>query len=226
MHPPSLAPPALAYKPPQDPWLDILYQDEHLLVVNKPAGLLSTPGRGADLFDSVEARAKKISPYAELAHRLDMATSGVVAVALQKQAESNLKRQFQLRIPQKRYLARVWGCPEPEQGIIDLPLICDWPKRPMQKVCWETGKQAVTHYQVLDKQAASSLVELRPITGRSHQLRVHLLALGCPILGDRFYAHAEALAASERLLLHAAELVLEHPQTGAVLTFTAPCPFT
>lgn len=219
------APPALDYQPPTQPWLDILYQDKYILVVNKPAELLSTPGRGEGLYDSVESRAKQISPYAELAHRLDMATSGVLVVALRKDAERAIRMQFQNRQTKKVYIAQVWGCPAEAQGEIDLPLICDWPNRPLQKVCFESGKPSVTHYRVLETNSKTSRIELNPITGRSHQLRVHLQALGHPILGDRFYSEGEALAASSRLLLHAEELEISHPITEERMTFIAPCPF-
>lgn len=217
--------PALDYQPPTEPWLDILYQDKYLLVVNKPAELLSTPGRGDDLYDSVESRAKQISPYAELVHRLDMATSGVLVVALRKDAERSVRMQFQNRQTRKLYVARVWGCPAVAEGEIDLPLICDWPNRPLQKVCYENGKPSQTLYKVVDSDGKTSRVELTPITGRSHQLRVHLQALGYPILGDRFYSEGEALAASSRLLLHAQELEISHPVTEERMVFTAACPF-
>lgn len=219
------APPALDYQPPTEPWLTILYQDDYILVVNKPEGLLSTPGRGEGLYDSVESRAKEISPYAELAHRLDMATSGVLVVALRKDAERAIRMQFQNRETRKLYTARVWGCPIIMEGEIDLPLICDWPNRPKQKVCFERGKPSQTFYKVVEKDGQTSRIELIPITGRSHQLRVHLQALGHPILGDRFYAEGEALAASSRLLLHAQELEISHPITEERMTFTVPCPF-
>lgn len=214
------------YQPPLEPWLDILYEDKDLLVVNKPAGLLSNPGRDPAMKDSVETRAKaRINPYAELVHRLDMDTSGVLLLSLRKKAERALKMQFQERETRKVYRARVWGCPAGPEGEIDLPLICDWPNRPLQKVCLETGKPSLTRYRVLDTDGQTSLVELYPLTGRSHQLRVHLLSIGCPILGDRFYAEGEALAASPRLLLHAMMLEISHPHSGERLTFTAPCPF-
>ena len=219
------APPALDYQPPTEPWLTILYQDDYLLVVNKPEGLLSTPGRGEGLYDSVEARAKQISPYAELAHRLDMATSGVLVVTLRKDAERSIRMQFQNRQTRKVYIAQVWGCPTETEGEINLPLICDWPNRPLQKVCYERGKPSLTHYRVLETNGKTSRLELNPITGRSHQLRVHLQALGHPILGDRFYSQGEALATSSRLLLHAQELEISHPITEERMTFTAPCPF-
>ncbi len=213
------------YHPPQTPWLDILYQDEWLVALNKPAGLLSVPGKDPALYDSIAWRAKSLSPYAEVVHRLDMDTSGLLLIALRKQSERALKQAFEQRQIKKTYLARVWGqLPQP-QGQINLPLSADWPNRPKQKVCFEQGKASVTEYICLDQDEHTSWVRLYPLTGRSHQLRVHLLALGCPILGDRFYAHEQALAASDRLLLHAESLRLVHPVTGVPLSLMAPCPF-
>jgi len=214
------------YNPPLDPWLHILYQDEHIMVVNKPSGLLSVPGRLEEYKDSVMTRIQRDFPQAESVHRLDMATSGVIVVALTKAAERELKRQFREREPAKQYVARVWGHPAAEQGIIDLPLICDWPNRPKQMVSVELGKPAQTEYQVLAYDADNSArVQLKPITGRSHQLRVHLLALGHPILGDRFYAHPEALAMAPRLQLHAESLTITHPAFGNSMTFRQPADF-
>lgn len=213
------------YQPPREPWLDIIYQDKDLLVVNKPSGLLSTPGRDPSLNDSVLSRAKSLSPYIELVHRLDLDTSGVLLLSKRKKAERFLKIQFQERETRKVYRAWVWGrLPAPE-GEIDLPLAPDRDRRPLHRVCHETGKPSLTRYRVLQQEADRSLVELYPLTGRSHQLRVHLLSLGCPILGDRFYAEGAALAASPRLLLHAVSLEIRHPYTGTQMIFTAPCPF-
>ena len=118
------------YNPPQEPWLVILYQDDHIMVVNKPSGLLSVPGRLEEHKDSVMTRIQRDYPQAESVHRLDMATSGVIVVALTKAAERELKRQFREREPKKQYVARVWGHPSPAEGLVDLPLICDWPNRP------------------------------------------------------------------------------------------------
>lgn len=214
------------YNPPLDPLLHILYQDEHIMVVNKPSGLLSVPGRLEEHKDSVMTRIQRDFTQAESVHRLDMATSGVIVVALTKAAERELKRQFREREPAKQYVARVWGHPAAEQGMIDLPLICDWPNRPKQMVSVELGKPAQTEYQVLAYDADNSArVQLKPITGRSHQLRVHLLALGHPILGDRFYAHPEALAMAPRLQLHAESLTITHPAFGNSMTFRQPPDF-
>ena len=209
------------YNPPRDPWLLILYQDEHIMVVNKPSGLLSVPGRAPENKDSIMTRIQADFPTAESVHRLDMATSGVIVVALTKAAERELKRQFREREPKKSYVARVWGHLALDEGLIDLPLICDWPNRPKQKVCYETGKSSQTQYQVLSRDTdGSTRVKLSPITGRSHQLRVHMLAIGHPILGDGFYAPAEAKAMASRLQLHAQELCITHPEFGTVMHFT------
>ncbi|HGI5917631.1 TPA: bifunctional tRNA pseudouridine(32) synthase/23S rRNA pseudouridine(746) synthase RluA [Yersinia enterocolitica] len=198
----------------------VLYQDEHIMVVNKASGLLSVPGRAPENKDSVMTRIQADFPSAESVHRLDMATSGVIVVALTKAAERELKRQFREREPKKSYMARVWGHLAQDEGLIDLPLICDWPNRPKQKVCYETGKSSQTQYQVLSRDAdGSTRVKLSPITGRSHQLRVHMLAIGHPILGDGFYAHPEAKAMASRLQLHAQELCITHPEFGTVMHF-------
>lgn len=190
------------------------------MVVNKASGLLSVPGRAPENKDSVMTRIQADFPTAESVHRLDMATSGVIVVALTKAAERELKRQFREREPKKSYIARVWGHLAQDEGLIDLPLICDWPNRPKQKVCYETGKPSQTLYQVLSRDAdGSTRVKLSPITGRSHQLRVHMLAIGHPILGDGFYAHPEAKAMASRLQLHAHELCITHPEFGTVMHF-------
>lgn len=214
------------YHPPLNPWLDILYQDEHILVVNKPSGLLSVPGRLAQNQDSILLRVQQKYPNAQSVHRLDMATSGVLVVALTRPAERELKRQFREREPSKIYLARVWGSPVHDAGLIDLPLICDWPNRPKQKVCFESGKAAKTEWRVLDKESNRvTRMELKPITGRSHQLRVHMLSLGHPILGDNFYATPEAKLLATRLQLHATSLTITHPQSGLAMTFAVAADF-
>jgi tRNA pseudouridine32 synthase/23S rRNA pseudouridine746 synthase len=208
------------YNPPTEPWLHVLYQDEHIMVVNKPSELLSVPGKAPEHRDSVMSRIQAEYPDAQSVHRLDMATSGVLVVALNKPAERELKRQFREREPKKAYIARVWGHLEQDEGLVDLPLICDWPNRPKQKVCFETGKSAQTEYLVLSRDNDNSTrVKLMPITGRSHQLRVHMLALGHPILGDRFYAHPQAKAMADRLQLHAQELCITHPVFNTPMHF-------
>lgn len=207
------------YNPPTDPYLDVVYSDAHLLVLDKPSGLLTVPGRDPAHRDSLASRAQKEYPDALIVHRLDMDTSGLVVMARGKEVHRALSTMFQNRQVEKSYLARVWGEPEGDEGEVDLPLICDWPNRPKQKVCSESGKQSLTRWQKLDCDGETSLLKLIPVTGRSHQLRVHMQAIGHPILGDPFYAHEEALTASPRLLLHAQELGFEHPVTGKAMNF-------
>ena len=213
----------LDYRPPLSPYLDILYQDDQLVVLNKPSGLLSVPGKAAEHFDSLQYRVQRVWPQASVVHRLDMATSGLMVMALTKDAQRELNRQFSERKIKKRYLARVSGVITADRGSIELPLICDWPNRPKQKVCYQYGKASLTHFRVLQRTADSSLVELEPVTGRSHQLRVHLQFLGHPILGDKFYN--PDFQQIGRLQLHATELCLVHPETAEKLTFFAKCPF-
>tara|TARA_R110002126_G_scaffold258905_1_gene401893 strand:- start:6982 stop:7689 length:708 start_codon:yes stop_codon:yes gene_type:complete len=213
------------YSPPTKPWLDILYQDKDIIVLNKPSGLLTNPGRGPLLTDSLFSRVKAEFTLAQLVHRLDLSTSGVVVIALRRKAERELKRQFAEREVKKRYLAVVAGHLANATGSIDLPLAVDSEQLPRQKVCQQQGKAALTHYRVLQQLASSTLVELCPVTGRSHQLRVHMLALGHAILGDAFYAPPAVLAAAPRLLLHAAQLQLQHPYSGQPLEFKANTDF-
>lgn len=225
-HPPSLTPPLIDYAPPQEPFLDVLHADEHVLVVDKPAGLLSVPGKAGEHWDCLEYRARQRFDDARIVHRLDMDTSGLMVLALNAASHRNLGRQFEKRKTRKVYIARVRGRIEQDQGEIDLPLRCDWPSRPKQMVCFEHGRSARTEWHVVSRDASSTLVRLTPHTGRSHQLRVHMLSLGHVILGDRFYAEGEALTASERLALHAAELSFIHPASGEWMVFSSPCPFS
>ncbi len=202
------------YDPAISPWLDVLYQDKDIMVVNKACDLLSVPGKPAELWDSILTRVQWEFPDAETVHRLDLATSGLMVVALHIEAERELKRQFRERETDKKYIAKVFGILEQKEGSIDFPLICDWPNRPKQMVSYEYGKDALTHYKVLNEDdEGNTLIELTPITGRSHQLRVHMMSIGHPILGDRFYAHDKALKDKNRLYLHAAELAFTHPMT-------------
>lgn len=225
--------PDFIYLPPMTPYLDIIYQDDDIVVLNKSSGILSVPGRLPEHQDCLQNRVQRVLPTATIVHRLDMATSGLMIMALNKPAHVAISRQFEQRKTQKRYLARVYGYVEKTQGSIDLPLICDWPNRPKQTVDHENGKKSLTHYQVIsysnqeakNVEPMTTLVELTPVTGRSHQLRVHMLALGHPILGDKLYAHQQALAMSCRLQLHALKLSLFHPKTEQAITFSAPCPF-
>ena len=216
----------IEYNPPQEPWLDLVYRDDYIAVVNKPSGLLSVPGNQPQYYDSAMSRVKEKYGFCEPAHRLDMATSGILLFALSKAADRELKRQFREREPKKYYQALVWGHLEQDHGVVELPLICDWENRPRQKICFERGKRAVTFYDVLQRYPNNTTrVKLTPITGRSHQLRLHMLALGHPILGDKFYAHPQAKALSLRLCLHAESLQIQHPITGETMEFTAPVGF-
>ncbi|QOQ70165.1 bifunctional tRNA pseudouridine(32) synthase/23S rRNA pseudouridine(746) synthase RluA [Photobacterium damselae] len=217
--------PLLDYNPPQDPWLDVLHLDRDIIAVNKPSGLLSVPGRDPAHYDSIYSRVLRDHPKSQIVHRLDMTTSGLIMLAINKNAERHLKAQFRERQTHKVYYARVWGHLEQQQGSVDLPLICDWPNRPKQKVCYEEGKPSLTHYEVVRYEENATLVRLLPVTGRSHQLRVHMMAIGHPILGDRFYAHDEAREMAPRLQLHAAELTFAHPYTEEPMHIFAPCDF-
>ena len=205
----------------------LLHADAHCLVVDKPAGLLAVPGRGADKQDCLAARVQAAFGDALVAHRLDMATSGLMLFARGPDAQRRLSAAFARREVHKRYVAVVQGCVAPAQGEIDLPLIADWPQRPRQKVDRALGKASLTRYRVLDIDAARdrSRVELEPVTGRAHQLRVHLCAIGHPILGDALYAPPAALAAADRLLLHAASLRFTHPVGGAAIEVASGVPF-
>lgn len=207
------------YRPPVEPYLDVVYSDAHLLVLDKPSGLLTVPGRDPAHRDCLASRAQTEYPDALIVHRLDMDTSGLVVMARGPEVHRQLSALFQTRQVEKSYLARVWGEPAGDSGEVNLPLICDWPNRPKQKVDFEHGKPSLTRWQKLDSDGAASLLQLTPVTGRSHQLRVHMQALGHPILGDPFYAHGEALAAAPRLLLHAQELGFEHPVLDRPLHF-------
>ena len=216
---------AFVYNPPTTPWLDIVYQDNDIVVVNKPSGLLSVPGRELIHRDSVTLRLMRVLPTALIVHRLDMDTSGIMLFALNKAAQSGISRQFQQRTTQKTYLAKVLGHPDSDTGSVDLPLICDWPNRPLQMVDHNVCKPSLTHWKVLSKTDNTTMVELTPITGRSHQLRVHMQQIGHPILGDRFYGKPDAHPLAPRLCLHAHTLSIMHPITKKPLSFTTPCPF-
>lgn len=212
------------YAPPTDP-LDVLHEDHEIIVVNKPSGLLSVPGKGEHLADCLLTRVQATFPTALLVHRLDRDTSGVMVLAASPHAQRHLGLQFEKRQIKKTYLALLDGKLEPKSGTVDLPLIVDWPNRPRQMVCHETGKPAQTDWKVLRQDDQQSRVMLMPKTGRSHQLRVHMLALGHPILGDPFYAAGAALAAAPRLMLHSWKLRLRHPDGGRGMEFLAPPPF-
>ena len=207
--------------------IDIIYRDDSLLLVNKPADLLSVPGKHPQNQDCVISRLQQDFRTARIVHRLDMATSGIMVIALTSDSHRQLSRQFELRQTDKHYIAMVDGIVENDAGSIELPIITDWPNRPLQKVCFDTGKQAKTDYQVLarDIESQQTRVLLKPITGRSHQLRIHMAEIGHPILGCRFYGHDKAIAKSPRLLLHAEKLNFTHPDTGEAIAGLSPCPF-
>ncbi len=254
--------------------LDLLYRDDALLIANKPAGLLAVPGRGPDKQDCLSARLQSAFPDALVVHRLDMSTSGLMVFARGAEMQSRLSKLFQERKVEKRYVAVVAGGLTQNQGEVDLPLICDWPNRPLQKIDAENGKPSLTRYRLLchegpvraepdgttshstkpasgqvagyveacstpapspfDPSTSSGQAELRangpgntrvelePVTGRTHQLRVHMAAIGHPILGDALYGDA---GSAPRLLLHASSLSFTHPASGEPLNFASSPPF-
>lgn len=206
--------------------IKVVHGDEALVAVDKPAGMLSVPGRGEDKQDCASARVCNKFADALIVHRLDMATSGLLVFARGSQAQRRLSIAFASREVRKRYIAVVHGLMANDRGEIALPLAADWPNRPLQKVNFAAGKPSLTRYVVLERNESTSTtrVELEPITGRSHQLRVHLLAIGHPIVGDALYA-PEQDDQAKRLLLHACELLLPHPTTGTVLKLHSDVPF-
>jgi len=219
-----MAQPQFQYNPPVGE-LRVHHADQHIVVVEKPAGLLSVPGRAVDHADCVEARVRHQFPGAAIVHRLDLDTSGLMVLALHRDAHRNLSAQFERRVVAKRYVARVWGQPASPCGTSLQPLRCDWARRPRQMVDYALGKAAETRWEVIESGEKTTLVALYPRTGRSHQLRVHMAEVGHPILGDRFYAHADALAMSDRLLLHAEKLAFTHPARGELATFESQVDF-
>lgn len=219
--------------PPQDPQhLHCLHADDALLVLAKPAGLLSVPGRGADKQDCASARAQQQWPGALVVHRLDMATSGLLLMARTPQVQRALSHAFAQREVEKRYQAIVQGCmsaPESQGGWgdIELPIAADWERRPLRVIDHERGKPSHTRWRVLamDEAAQTTRLELSPITGRTHQLRLHLAAIGHAILGDALYADTTTQARAPRLLLHATRLAFTHPTNGAWVQYALPPDF-
>ncbi len=203
----------------------IVYEDRDLLLVDKPHHLLSVPGRHPLNHDSLIRRLQPRYPDVQAVHRLDLDTSGLMVVPKRRESLSELGRQFQRRQIEKEYTAIVWGEMEDDWGAIELPIATDWPNRPKQMICEERGKHALTRFEVLNRGDNRSLVKLMPVTGRSHQLRIHMQSLGHPIIGCDMYAHPEALEASDRLLLHATRLKLCAPSTGNWLSAFSPIPF-
>ena len=214
---------SFVYSPPLDA-PEIIHVDHEILVVNKPSGLLSVPGRGPDRADCLIERLRGAFPTILLVHRLDLDTSGVIIFGLTPHAQRHLSKQFEDRRTKKAYVARVAGRLQPDTGRVDLPLIVDWPNRPRQKVDHDTGKPARTDWRVMRAGDDETRVRLFPLTGRSHQLRVHMAETGHAILGDPLYATGDA-AAHPRLMLHAESLRVKHPESGVQQGFNAPVPF-
>lgn len=213
----------LPYAPPMDQ-LDIAHVDDDLIVLRKPSGLLTTEGRAGGMEDCLLSRARERWPDALPVHRLDMDTSGVVLFVRSEVAQSAAAKQFEARRVTKTYIARVMGRVQPDQGEINLPIRKDYQRRPIHEV-HPDGKPARTLWQVDRSEGDVTRLKLTPITGRTHQLRVHMAYQGHPILGDRLYAPDKVLAKADRLQLHAASIALRHPITGEGVTFSAACPF-
>ena len=206
--------------------IPILYEDSDLLIVDKPHLLLSVPGRHPINRDSLISRLSIRYPGVTAVHRLDLDTSGLLVVPRTREALSEISRHFQARRVSKEYTALVWGQVADDQGEIDLAIARDWINRPKQKICSDTGKPSLTRYQVLARNPKHTLLRLIPVTGRSHQLRIHLREIGHPILGCDMYAHPQALRAAPRLMLHATRLGFTHPRLGDWLQAVSPPPFT
>lgn len=212
--------PMSPYAPPDADALVTLYEDEAVIIADKPAGLLSVPGRAPEkAFCAVSILSERHGAVLTV-HRLDMDTSGIMVFARTKAAQSSLSRAFQERKVTKAYLAMVEGRPNPASGTIDLPIAAHSLQRPLRHIT-EDGRPAITHFETLKSTSNKSLIQLTPETGRSHQLRLHLKALGHPILGDRFYGDGKS---AKRLMLHAFRLGFPHPETGQPVRFTAPEP--
>ena len=215
------------YQPPAHEGLNIIQMDDDLILIDKPSGLLSVPGRGEDKQDCLISRVQQEYPEALIVHRLDMDTSGVMVLARNKAMHRELSLLFQERKTEKHYSAIVEGIVHQPSGRIDLPLLVDWPNRPKQQVNMLMGKPAVTFFNVLSTNIDddSTLMDLRPITGRTHQLRVHMEFIGHAILGDDLYAPVESLSRSPRLLLHARQLEFKHPISNQTICCSSEIPF-
>ncbi len=203
-------------------FLDLIYQDHSLLIANKPAGLLAVPGRGADKQDCLSARIQLEFPDALVVHRLDMATSGLMVFARGASTHRQLSQLFREREVAKRYIAVVAGSMDKVAGGIDLPIAADWPNRPLRVIDAKFGKPSLTRFQLLDRVGNTTRLELEPVTGRTHQLRLHMKAIGHPILGDALYGD---VASAPRLLLHASSISFRHPLNNEPLNFQSPPPF-
>jgi len=214
---------------PAAPALSVLHADAAWIVVDKPPGLPSVPGRAPGLQDCVAQRVLQRFPDARVVHRLDMATSGLLLLARGLDNQRRLCAAFEQRQVGKTYVALVEGEPADDAGEIDLPMAADWPRRPRQVVDWQRGRQALTRWRVLERRGGIARLQLEPVTGRSHQLRVHLDAIGHPILGDPLYGAVDGAASPSswagRLMLHASRLAIAHPVTGHGVSFVSPVPF-
>ena len=213
------------YLPPENTPLRFVHIDDDILVVEKPSGLLSVPGRGPEKADCLTSRVQASYPEALSVHRLDMETSGLIVLARNQDMHRALSRSFEARQIEKTYIARIVGRLAPETGQVDLPLMKDWPNRPLQKVDMREGKPSLTHWKTLEHTDSTTRVALTPHTGRTHQLRVHMNAIGHPILGDLLYGTRQSRACAPRLQLHASRLSFTHPVSGAPLVLQSPAPF-
>lgn len=208
-------------------WIETVWEDECVIVLNKPSGLPSVPGLGDLATNSLAQRVQARCADALVVHRLDMATSGLLLMAKGIRWQREFSRMFSERTIKKRYEAVVAGQVEEDEGSMAQPLAADWPRRPRQRVDPVTGKASLTHYRVLVRNTVAdhSRLALEPVTGRTHQLRVHLLALGHPILGDPLYGDSAVASRAERLLLHARSLNFVHPATGEAMNLESSVPF-
>lgn len=203
----------------------IIHRDDRLLVLEKPSGLLAVPGRGPELQDCLASRVQKLFPKALVVHRLDRDTSGLMLMALDADAQRELSRQFEQRQVKKAYQCIVRGVPAEESGLVDLPIARDLARPPRYRIDHATGRPSQTHWRVLERLADRTRLEVEPITGRSHQIRLHLATLGHAILGDPLYADEESLSLASRLLLHATSLAVTHPADGRLVEWWSACPF-
>ncbi len=213
--------------PPCHAEIEVLFQDEHLLLINKPNGLLSLSGKNPLNKDSVHFRLVRDFPTATLLHRLDFGTSGMMIVALNKTVNADIGKQFQLGLINKTYTAVLYGHLTEDRGLIEYPIAKDVDNFPLQKICYATGKKAVTQYQVIERMdnPPRTRVLFFPVSGRTHQLRIHSRELGYPILGCDLYKNEESFAMAERLLLHALSIEFIHPVTQEKIQSICPCPF-
>ena len=207
--------------PPPMGGIEYVYNDEQIIIVDKPANMLSVPGRTPDKQDCLIHRVQKLFSEARIVHRLDFATSGLMVIAQNRESHRELSRQFENRDIEKTYLAKVFGQPEQTSGVLNQPMRCDWERRPLQIIDHQLGKKALTHWRIIERLENSCLVELSPTTGRTHQLRVHMQAMGHPILGDELYAHEAAYSMADSLNLHAKELIINHPAENNRMVFSS-----